>query len=77
MPKLSTTPVALAAVLFAAVLPAAAQQVPTTSGQTTGAEEPLDEEYTALIREATTVSFFSTPLVDRWSCVSPDAQTTC
>ena len=64
MPKLSTTPVALAAVLFAAVLPAAAQQVPTTSGQTTGAEEPLDEEYTALIRESTTEEFFSTPLVD-------------
>ena len=64
MPKLSTTPVALAAVLFAAVLPAAAQQVSTTSGQARGTEEPLDEEYTALIREATTESFFSTPLVD-------------
>ena len=64
MPKLSTTAIALAAVLFAAVLPAAAQQVSTTSGQARGTEEPLDEEYTALIREATTESFFSTPLVD-------------
>ena len=64
MPKLSTTAIALAAALFAAVLPATAQQASTVSGQARGTEEPLDEEYTALIREATTESFFSTPLVD-------------
>ena len=48
-PRLTATLLALTAALTA--LPAAAQQA-------------VDEEYTALIREATTESFFSTPLVD-------------
>ena len=47
--RLTATAIALAATVLA--LPATAQQ-------------PVDEEYTALIREFTTETFFSTPLVD-------------
>ncbi len=50
LPTLATTILALTT-LLAQTLPATAQQ-------------PLDEEYTALIREFTTEPFFSTPLVD-------------
>ncbi len=44
--------------LFAALL------ATSLSGPPLAAQQPLDEAYTALIREATTESFFSTPLVD-------------
>ena len=44
--------------LFAALL------ATSLSGPPLAAQQPVDEEYTALIREATTEEFFSTPLVD-------------
>ena len=73
LPRLAATPLALAAALVAAVLPATAREAPAAVVATpvapqeatiTAAQQAVDEAYTALIREATTESFFSTPLVD-------------
>ena len=73
LPLLAATPLALAAALFAAVLPATAREASAAvlaapaavqEAASTDDQQPVDEEYTALIGEATTESFFSTPLVD-------------
>ncbi len=70
---LAATPLAHAAALFATVLPATAREasaavlaapVAVQEAAPTAAQQPLDEAYTALIREATTEEFFSTPLVN-------------
>ena len=65
MPKLSTTPVALAAVLFAAVLPAAAQQASHHFRANYAApRNPSTRSTPPSSARATTEEFFSTPLVD-------------